>query len=48
MTIERPIPAVSLTTARSGASTKPNELGMRVMRTHPVKAAVPLRRAQAA
>jgi len=33
MTIERPIPAVSLTTARSGASTKPNELGMRVMQS---------------
>jgi len=27
------VPAVSLTTARSGASTKPNELGMRVMQS---------------
>jgi len=31
MTTARPIPSVSLTTARPGASTKANEMGMRVM-----------------
>lgn len=31
MTTARPIPSVSLTTARTGASTKANEMGMRVM-----------------
>lgn len=31
MTTNRPIPSVSLTTARTGASTKANEMGMRVM-----------------
>lgn len=31
MTTAKPLPAVSITTARTGASTKSNELGMRVM-----------------
>jgi hypothetical protein len=31
MTTDRTIPSVSFATARTGASTKPDELGMRVM-----------------
>ena len=31
MTTAKPIPAVSFTTARTGASAKPNEMGMRQM-----------------
>ena len=31
MTTPEPVPAVSFKTARTGASTKPNEMGMRPM-----------------